>query len=241
MKLNQEVIEKLAAEYALGSLKGGARRRFETLLRENAQVRLAASVWQDRLHPMGLMATPVEPRPEVWKAIEARTVGAHMAERDRSPVKQAQSSVNSALRFWRWLGLSSTAFAAVLLAVLLFGGVLSQKPAPALPAYMAVMADDKAEAFFVASATSDGQLRIHLLRQPAIPADRSLELWAVPPNGKPKSLGLLTEGRRELKLEPGRTPAQAPVLAISLEPAGGSTNPDGPSGPVLYSGKWLPA
>ena len=43
---NPELLDRLAASYALGTLRGGARRRFETLAREHATVRAAAQVWQ---------------------------------------------------------------------------------------------------------------------------------------------------------------------------------------------------
>lgn len=50
MNLTQkpELLDRLAAAYALGSLRGGARRRFEQLAREYAQVRAAALLWQGR-------------------------------------------------------------------------------------------------------------------------------------------------------------------------------------------------
>ncbi|MEG1456016.1 MAG: RNA polymerase subunit sigma-70, partial [Comamonas sp.] len=39
---NTELLDRLAAAHALGTLRGGARRRFEQLARENAQVRATA-------------------------------------------------------------------------------------------------------------------------------------------------------------------------------------------------------
>ena len=50
MNINQhpELLDRLAASYALGTLRGGARRRFESLAREHATVRAAALVWQTR-------------------------------------------------------------------------------------------------------------------------------------------------------------------------------------------------
>lgn len=66
---------------------------------------------------------------------------------------------------------------------------------------------------------------------------RSLELWALPRDGKPKSLGLVGAERALLRLADTaeRSLGNVPALAISLEPQGGS--PSGqPTGPVLYSG-----
>ena len=44
-----ELLDRLASSYALGTLRGGARRRFETLARDQAPVRAAALIWQSRL------------------------------------------------------------------------------------------------------------------------------------------------------------------------------------------------
>ena len=38
-----ELLDRLASAYALGTLRGGARRRFEALARERAPVRASAS------------------------------------------------------------------------------------------------------------------------------------------------------------------------------------------------------
>ena len=41
---NPSLMDQLAASYALGTLRGGARRRFEALARDNATLRAAALV-----------------------------------------------------------------------------------------------------------------------------------------------------------------------------------------------------
>ena len=41
-----ELLDRLAAAWALGTLRGGARRRFEALAREQAPVRAAALLWE---------------------------------------------------------------------------------------------------------------------------------------------------------------------------------------------------
>ena len=52
MKYSQpDLIERLAAEYVLGTLHGGARRRFARLMFDRADVRLAVASWEARLTP----------------------------------------------------------------------------------------------------------------------------------------------------------------------------------------------
>src|SRR5215218_8166276 len=64
-----ELLELLAASHALGTLRGGARRRFEALAREQAPVRAAALVWQSRLASMAELQPPVVPDAAVWTRI----------------------------------------------------------------------------------------------------------------------------------------------------------------------------
>jgi anti-sigma-K factor RskA len=63
-------MDQLAASYALGTLRGGARRRFETLARDNATLRAAALVWQSRLSSVAELQPQEAPSPVVWKRIE---------------------------------------------------------------------------------------------------------------------------------------------------------------------------
>ena len=46
---NALLMERLGASYALGTLRGGARRRFETLARDHAPLRAVALAWQSRM------------------------------------------------------------------------------------------------------------------------------------------------------------------------------------------------
>ena len=78
------------------------------------------------------------------------------------------------------------------------------------------------------------------LTQVSVAADRALELWSLPPQGAPVSLGLISSsGATVLARE--RLPRTllrggTAQLAVSLEPPGGS--PTGaPTGPVLYAGR----
>ena len=69
----------------------------------------------------------------------------------------------------------------------------------------------------------------------------SLELWAVPPQGTPRSLGLISSNgvtvvAREKLPRQVLQQANTSALAVSIEPPGGS--PTGaPTGPVVFAGK----
>ncbi len=235
-----ELIERLAAEYALGTLRGGARRRFDDWMRQDASVALAVARWQGRLAPLLAHASPVEPPARLWRAIEAqigpgtRTVGFW-----------------ESLAFWRNFGLAAGGMAAALLVSLM---LLAPQPQPSAPApaivqvpargipasYLAVLSDPKTQRPVLvawAERRSD-QLQLTTL-DPAIQVPgKSLELWALPASGAPRSLGLVAAGNQgSLKLVAAADESLGaiPALAISLEPAGGS--PSGaPTGPVLFTG-----
>ena len=67
-------------------------------------------------------------------------------------------------------------------------------------------------------------------------SDKSLQLWALPPSGGPRSLGVLGQ-ERLLKLAAADGDVrEVPTLAISLEPKGGVPSETGPTGPVLFKG-----
>ena len=67
-----DLAEALAAEYVLGTMRGGARRRFEALLPAHVELRSATAAWQERLLPLTEAIDPVEPPGEVWRKISDR-------------------------------------------------------------------------------------------------------------------------------------------------------------------------
>ena len=83
MKHDQpQLIDALAAEYVLGTLRGAARRRFERW--QSAEWHIASRVrtWEGRLMPLALRLPPVAPSPEVWARIEERIRAADVARAD---------------------------------------------------------------------------------------------------------------------------------------------------------------
>lgn len=70
-----ELRDRLAAEYVLGTLHGGARRRFSTLLRSSPALQQAVEQWQERLMPMAEALTGPPPAADLWRNIEAKIQG----------------------------------------------------------------------------------------------------------------------------------------------------------------------
>ena len=236
-----ELLELLAASHALGTLRGGARRRFETLAREQAPVRAAALVWQGRLAGMTELQQPVAPDPAVWTRIR-NLIDAEQAqqalERQRdNAARIASASTGGWLRslaLWR-----GAAAAGALVAVLAVGVGLNLREqlinAPAVQ-YVAVLSDDKAAAsMLVTFDPKKKQLVLQRVGNFREGTDKSLQLWALPPGGAPRSLGVL-DNAPALRLAASESDVRVPALAISLEPKGGVPSAGGPTGPVLFHG-----
>ncbi|MET0964495.1 MAG: anti-sigma factor [Noviherbaspirillum sp.] len=228
---NQELVDKLAAEYVLGTLRGGARRRFDALMAQHALMRRAVDEWRDRLHPLAEFAPLAQPRPQVWDNI-SRQLGLQAA-----PDAGWLARLRGSLGFWRGLSLASTTLAALLVAVLL----TRQFGVEAPPSFVAMLADDRSQPVAVVTGYArSNRLTVKLVAPQTVAADRSLELWAVPRDGNPRSLGLLAaDGSITLAMPDNATPESAPLLAVTLEPKGGSPKADGPTGPIVFKGAWL--
>ena len=223
--------QKLAAEYVLGTLKGGARRRFEGWMHQDADLRNITAGWQQRLAPMAEFAGEVEPPKSIWTGIERR-----LNLKPANRVAAWKFWLNDNLAFWRNLGMVSTALAAMLMVVVL------SKTAPDVPviSYVATLSDDKAQAAMLVTADRQHHaLDVRLITDAKVAADKSLHLWAVPKTGAPRSLGVLVDKRGSFVLAENAISADVAVLAVTLEPKGGSPDPNGPTGPIVYKGNWV--
>ena len=229
LQRNDGLRERLAAGYVLGTLKGGARRRFERWLAQDPVLVQVVGKWQGRLAPMAEFAPASPPPAHLWQRIEQR-----LGIRATPAVTSGWSRLRDSLSFWRGLSLVSSALAAVLLVVFAL-----QPPGPAtVPSTIAVLNADNGQPMVAVSGDAK-RVTVRIVGPTRVAADRSLELWAIPAQGAPLSLGLLdANGTVTLSLPPNVTPQTMPVLAVSLEPKGGSPNPRAPSGPVIYKGSW---
>lgn len=209
---NEARDEALAAEYALGTLQGGARLRFQRRLRSEPVLLQRVARWQSLLGGLDHPLTPVAPSDTLWKKIALSL-----------PAEQRPPASRRALP---WL-----AAACVALGLLAAAYTLRE---PALTP-LAVLADAQHHSQWVVSVNRQRDvISLAPLQPRAVRDDQSLQLWLIPPGQAPVSLGLVdTETSRRYVLTASATLTEA-TLAISLEPRGGS--PTGqPTGPVLYS------
>ncbi|MGY2287418.1 anti-sigma factor [Pseudomonas gingeri] len=215
---NPRLRRALAADYAIGLMSAAGRRRFESLMRDDARLRAQVAEWQETLATL-TESVPPQPVPDrVWQAIVAR-------------IDPQQLHIPARRPFWNWL--RATAAIGSLVVVVALGVLYRHDP---ISASATLLSGTQQPALRIEAHA--GYLQVEPLTLAAVDANRSLELWAIPLDGKPVSLGLVPrEGKGRLELSEAHKTllGTSVVLAVSLEPQGGS--PTGqPSGPVLYSG-----
>ncbi|MEO8936461.1 MAG: anti-sigma factor [Burkholderiaceae bacterium] len=236
---NERLREMLAAEYALGTMRGAARRRFERWTRSDPELRALALQWSERLAPLIDSVPSKVPPKRVWEAIEARLPG-FTARHDVATVGWWD-------RLMLWRGLSA-AFAAM--AVVAIG--IASRPLPiveprivekrvvqskivrvqTMPDAIAMLTDPKTGApIAVVMATDDGKgVAVRVAANIEVPDGKVLQLWIAPRDAKGMiSAGLLPAGARSDAASMQNVNAtdvgRAKAFGLSLEPAGGSPQP----------------
>ena len=177
---NRELVDRLAAEYVLGTLRGRARRRFERWL-VSPQVMQMVNAWEERLAGLEPPLERVTPPAAVWRGIESR-------------LELARSGRTGAMR---WMALA----ASVLLAV--FGYFALREPSPRSPRRMhrSPLRIRRLSTGTSSCSATTRSCACKVQSPHALDAGKALELWILPAEGNPVSLGLLPasgEQRREL-------------------------------------------
>ncbi len=227
--------EQLAAELALGVLQGEDLVRARSLYAADTQFRSSVGEWLGRFAPLLEEVEPVEPGPQVWPSIERR-LGAPAAANDNV------QSIRRKLSLWRGIAVGASALAASLAVVVLTRAPEVAPPfaAQAPPSMVAMLGDERTGGLLVAS-WQPAQNSLRLSAATPLPGDpaHSHELWVIPADGTPRSLGTLaTAAKMQMRVDRqlSRQLQEGATLAVSVEPVGGS--PTGlPTGPVIASGK----
>jgi anti-sigma-K factor RskA len=225
----------LAAEFVIGTLAADERAAFAARLDGDPQLRAAVARWQAHFSTLD-DAAPLAPSPRTWIAVAGATIGIDRAGggRDAANVVRLRRRLSN----WRAAALATGALAAALAGIVVLDRTSLQEAAGGR--YVAVVDADAAEPALIAEVdTAAGTIIVRTLAVEA-PPDRSLELWHVPENAAPRSLGVL-EASPDGQTIHERLAAGpiAGLIAVSLEPQGGS--PSGaPTGPIVYSGRLIP-
>lgn len=223
------------AEYVLGVLDADARAAVEQEVRSDAAAAAAVAQWQRHLTPLAEDVAEVVPPAYVW----ARILHSLGLTETPSGSRPSRGSWWDSLDLWRWLGIGASLVAA---AAIVFTVLTPRAPTPVVaPAgYMvATIAQDNGQPGW--TATMDPQhasMVVVPAAPPTVQANRSTELWLIPPGEKPISLGVFpTDRPATLRLSPAVVArlSERALLAVSVEPPGGS--PTGqPTGPVIAKG-----
>lgn len=207
-----------AAEYVLGTLAHAHRLAAATRIAADPAFAALVSAWEARLDPLNADYAEVPP-PDLMPRIEARLFGEPAA----GP-RRGLAALLARLTLPAYAGLAVAVFA---LAAFLW----SLFPAPA-PLVATLQAEGQPVTFAAAYRPASGQLTLTRTGGPAPAAGKDYELWSVGASGTPAPLGLVSAPEVSHRV-PGL--AAGIVLAVSLEPAGGS--PNGKPTLVLVSGK----
>lgn len=105
---------------------------------------------------------------------------------------------------------------------------------------VAVLTDAQGQPAMLATfIAQDQQLQLQRLNEVKEGREDSMQVWAVGPNGAPRSLGVIESKYKTLQLPATEAAlADATQLAISVEDKGGVSQGQGPRLPWLFTG-WL--
>jgi anti-sigma-K factor RskA len=233
---NPDLLEHLASSYVLGTLRGGARRRFERLQRNRADVRSLVTQWETRLGQLAVSVPVQQPSPQLWKAIAART----------------QPQVAAPSGGWLgWLkpagfgfgGLAAGVIAASMLFVTAPGLFMSSdqvamRTGEKLPqSYVGLLTDAQGNGKLLVSSLRHGKtMTVKVIGPITPPASGKLVLWAVPASGAAFAIGTVPTTGSAVSMLPDTSEkllSKVSKLVVTLET---EAAPAAPSGAVVFSG-----
>lgn len=215
----------LAAEHALGLSDQSAR---ET---SDATFASAVEAWRARFDPW--FGPERAPPGDLWSRVERRLPANDDGARDQA-------------RPWRFATFAASAVAAALLGVIVLrpgGEAPTPLPAPQVAVtpqariMVAALAPKAGRgAVTITYDDASGQMTVTPVGMDA--GGRTPELWVIPADGTPRSLGVIAEKDARTMIVPSERRSLiggGVTFAVSLEPEGGS--PSGaPTGPVVMTG-----
>jgi anti-sigma-K factor RskA len=227
--------EALAAEHALGVLTAAERAAAEQRMARDPAFAADVEAWRERLAPLLDEVEGVTPPADLWERVLRML-----------PANDEFAGLRRKVATWRRATFGSLALAAASLAAVAI--VASQPPvvitktAPvSTPLLNANLQTTGGQPLFVAAYDPERKaLIITSLVPPGTDPEHVHELWIIPADGQPHSLGMVEPGTsKRVPMAGDMAPmmVEGGTLAISVEPPGGSPTKTAPSGPVAATGK----
>jgi anti-sigma-K factor RskA len=252
----------LIPAYALGALDEAERAEVDTLLATDAEAQKLLAEYDGVTQDMALI-TPARQAPahlsaDLRQRLAATRTGTQEARVTRVDTQEAKAVPPSATRDTAetqavrparprapWVPVLVGTLAAVL--VVAVGLILLMRQPSAVDVYNRLSGQQGAQRFLVAGqgvagelvASPDGREGVLRVAQlPSITQDRTFQLWLIDEGG-PKSGGLFRagDGNEAYVVLPlgDRKLSDFRMVAVSVEPAGGSPDANGPSTPPIAS------
>ena len=230
------LLEHLASSYVLGTLSGGAKRRFERLQRDRTDVRVLVAQWQARLGQLAVSVPLQQPSKQLWTAIAART----------QPVAVRQPS-----GWANWLrpagfGLSGLAAGMLAASAVFFtapalfmtADQIAMRTGEKLPqSYVGLLTDEVGNGKVLVSSLRHGKtMSVKVIGPFTPPAAGRLVLWAVPATGPAFAIGTVPATGSAVSVLPDTSEkllSKVSKLIVTVETV---TVPLAPSDAVFFKG-----
>lgn len=231
---NPAIFEHLAMSYALGTLQGKARLRFEALQAKHLYLRAVTASYQQQLAPLVELLPSETPPPRVWQNISKALVLPLPAGVAPTPW------LDTLKGFLPWSLTALAAMLASIFTVLLLN--VERQP----DVYMAMLkSTEKQDKMMVAMVYHDKMEIAFDMPVGALPSTLDTHMmptfWCIPKDkaAKPMRMGTLAvEGEHRMPIDKQTWQAMGHIdtFAISLEPMDQPPSPV-PMGQVVFSGK----
>jgi anti-sigma-K factor RskA len=228
------VIDRLAASYVLGTLQGGARRRFEAVMYSQPTVAAAVTSWTAQMAPLLTTLAPIAPSQSLWTSIAKAT-----------KIKTPAAKVS----WWQqWLApllapLPAGALAlgvalGIVVPALWQAQLLGQRQTILPESYVGVLATPAGKTGLTVSSLRTGKLvELQQANLAPLPAAHTLYLWRIDKAGQITPVAAIPNEKwgKIALTEPAEAVFFSAVeLAVSIEPAGNA--PIKPSQAFIYRG-----
>ena len=252
--MNREELSELAAAYALGSLEGEERERFESLLR--AGDRDAVTVLREFQETVVAVAADLRevPPPAVKTALMDRIAAARPRRAEAAVPPPAMPRLRRSVWTVVWSGAMAAGIAAIAVGLAVSTGYerrlqqLAQEAAALRQelerqqTVVAILRDPATQVVALAGQAPSPEARGRMLWHataggifvtaglPAPPSGKTYQLWAIVAKNPPVPAGVFTvdaKGTGSLRVPPLPGVSRVDVFAVTLEPAGGLPAPTG--------------